>query len=154
MRAIFWPVEMGQGFDERGLIAARKKIPNELQDDFNNTVRGILERREEKIKTLMYGEIPQQLEGYVLAQAMAKDFGSTPQGRNCQKALDLLKDNETFQNEVAAKKSYQSVAEKSFRMSESALKQAMSRVAKRFPDTHYGKLAEQARTSGVVASAQ
>jgi len=152
MRNLFWPVELGVGFDERSLIRARKRLPDELQSEFNSIVSRILDDRLAKIQELLKSEeAKDSVLGYELAEQLSDDFGSTPHGRTSKSLIEPLEENDVFQSEVAAKNSYVAVAAKASRLSDSALKAAMNRVAKRFPETHYGKLADRVRETGILA---
>ncbi|MBA2115185.1 TlpA family protein disulfide reductase [Bremerella alba] len=142
MREILWPAEIGAKLDERSLISLRKKMDESLADEFNSTVTNYLNRQIEKIKTSREGTIPEQIAGYELAEMVATDFKSTPQGRACRDLVDKLDENEAFQDELTAKKLYDQGQQKA--NSPVTLKRMMGRVVSRYSDTHYGQEAQKA----------
>lgn len=142
LQQILWPAEIGAKLNERSLISLRKNMDEGLADEFNTAVTEYLNRQVEKIKTSRTGSIPEQINGYELAEAVATDFKSTPQGRACRELVDKLDDDETFQNEFTAKKLYDQGKQKA--NSPVTLKRMMGRVISRYADTHYGKEAQKA----------
>lgn len=142
LREILWPAEIGAKLDERSLISLRKKMDDSLADEFNSTVTDYLNTQIEKIKTSREGTIPEQIKGYELAEMVATDFKSTPQGRACRDLVDKLDENDTFQNELTAKKLYEQGKQKA--NSPVTLKRMMGRVVSRYADTHYGQEAQKA----------
>ena len=142
LRQILWPAEIGAKLDERSLISLRRNMDEKLSDEFNSAVGDYLNRQIEKIKASREGTIPEQLEGYELAETVATDFKSTPQGRACRELVDKLDEDEAFQNELTAKKLYQQGKQKA--NSPVALKRMMGRVISRYADTHYGQEAQKA----------
>lgn len=142
LREVLWPAEIGAKLDERSLISLRKKMDDSLADEFNTAVSDYLNRQVETIKTSREGSIPEQIKGYEIAEMVATDFKSTPQGRACRELVDTLEEDETFQNELTAKKLYDQGKQKA--NSAVTLKRMMGRVISRYADTHYGQEAQKA----------
>ncbi|QDU75556.1 hypothetical protein Pan97_25890 [Bremerella volcania] len=142
LREILWPAEIGAKLDERSLISLRKNMDESLADEFNSAVTDYLNRQIETIKTSREGTIPQQIKGYEIAEMVATDFKSTPQGRACRELVDKLEEDEVFQNELTAKKLYDQGKQKA--NSPVTLKRMMGRVISRYADTHYGQEAQKA----------
>ncbi|PQO35292.1 hypothetical protein C5Y96_09665 [Blastopirellula marina] len=142
LRELLWPAEIGAKLNERSLISLRKNMDEGLTGEFNTAVTEYLNRQVEKVKTSRTGSIPEQISGYELAETVATDFKSTPQGRACREFVDNLADDETFQNELTAKKLYDQGKQKA--NSPVTLKRMMGRVISRYADTYYGKEAQKA----------
>ncbi len=142
LKELLWPAEIGSRLDERSLISMRKKMQEPLASEFNTAVGGYLDRQIEKIKQSRQGTIPEQIEGYELADKVATDFKSTPQGRACRDLVNKLDEDETFQNELTAKKLYDQGMQKA--NSPVTLRRMMGRVISRYAETHYGQEAQKA----------
>jgi len=142
LREVLWPAEIGAKLDERSLISLRKNMDESLADEFNSAISDFLNRQIETIKSSREASMPEQIRGYELAEMVATDFKSTPQGRACRKLVDQLDEDEAFQDELTAKKLYDQGKQKA--TSPVALKRMMGRVISRYADTHYGQEAQKA----------
>ncbi|GAA4420648.1 hypothetical protein [Bremerella cremea] len=142
LKQLLWPAEVGSKLDERSLLSMRKNMDDDLTSEFNSAVSGFLNRQVEKIKASREGSMPERLAGYELAEQVATDFKSTPQGRACRELVDQLKEDESFQDELTAKKLYEQGMQKA--NSAVTLRRAMGRVISRYPETHFGKEAQKA----------
>lgn len=142
LREMLWPAEIGAKLDERSLISMRKNMDEKLTDEFNTAVTGYLNRQIETIKASREASIPEQIKGYEIAEMVATDFKSTPQGRACKDLVDKLEEDEAFQDELTAKKLYDQGKQKA--NSPVTLKRMMGRVISRYADTHYGQEAQKA----------
>jgi len=142
LREILWPAEIGAKLDERSLISLRKKMDDSLAQEFNTAVSDFLNRQIETIKASREGTVPEQISGFEIAESVATDFKSTPQGRACRDLVEKLEQDEDFQNELTAKKLYDQAQQKA--TSPVTLKRMMGRVISRYADTHYGQEAQKA----------
>lgn len=141
LKHVLWPIELGSKLDERTLLAMRKMMDDTLAEEFNSAISSFLDRQVQKIADSREGTVPQQIHGYELAELIATDFKSTPQGRACRGLLDKLDENESFQNELTAKKLYDQAMQKG--STPVALRRMMARASSRFPETHFGKEAQK-----------
>ena len=142
LKNVLWPAEIGAKLDERSLISLRRNMDEGMSDEFNTAVTDYLNRQIEMIKTSREGTIPEKIKGYEIAEMVATDFKSTPQGRACRDLVDKLDEDETFQNELTAKKLYDQGKQKA--NSPVTLKRMMGRVISRYADTYYGQEAQKA----------
>lgn len=142
LKELLWPAEIGAKMNERSLISLRKNMDDDLADEFNSAITDFLNRQIETIKSSREGSIPEKIHGYEVAEMVATDFKSTPQGRACRELIDKLDEDETFQDELTAKKLYDQGMQKA--NSPVTLKRMMGRVISRYADTHYGQEAQKA----------
>ncbi len=141
LKQVLWPIELGSKLDERSLLAMRKKMDESLAQEFNTAISSFLDRQVKEIADSREGTVPQQIQGYEKAEIIATDFKSTPQGRACRGLLDKLEENETFQDELTAKKLYDQAMQKG--STPVTLRRMMARASSRFPETYYGKEAQK-----------
>lgn len=141
LKQVLWPIELGSKLDERTLLAMRKKMDESLAQEFNAAISSFLDRQVQEIADSREGTVPQQIKGYEMAEMIATDFKSTPQGRACRGLLDKLEEDQTFQDELTAKKLYDQAMQKG--STPVTLRRMMARASSRFPETHFGKEAQK-----------
>jgi len=143
MRQIFWPVELGAPFTEKTLLTARRRLPEEMHDTFNGVISSYLQRQLQRCKDLYAGDMGEKIEAYELAKEIMAGFSGTPQGRQCRTFVTTMDGDKDFKVEIAASKAY-AYAVRKVKVSPASLKREMTKVASRFEETHFGRLAAQA----------
>jgi hypothetical protein len=144
VKSIVWQLEMGnlsilpqiaQPKNLRGLSKDEQKSLAEMSEKF-------LDGQVATIKDLSAGEMPQRLQAFEKATALATYFRSTPQGKDAGKTVaDFQKDAE-FRREVTAKKMYLADHAKAGG-NEMQLAKLLRGLVTHFGDTYYGGLAKQ-----------
>ncbi|RCS43265.1 hypothetical protein DTL42_19100 [Bremerella cremea] len=141
LKQVLWPLELGSNLDERSLLAMRKKMDEPLANEFNSAISDFLDGQVKEIADSRKGTVPQQIKGYEMAEAIATNFKSTPQGRACRGLLDKLEEDKAFQEELTAKKLYDQAMQKG--TTPVTLRRMMGRASSRFPEAYYGKEAQK-----------
>ena len=84
---------------------------------------------------------------YLTVRRIAGHLGDTKPGKDAKAMADKLRSDPAVRNEAAAEKAYRTLMAKAAKLKpdvrERALAKALSQLAAKYPDTRYGRLAEQ-----------
>ena len=147
VKLLFWPWELGGG-SETALRSVQKKLRPEQREEVDAAVNRYLDARIERIRGLYKGTVEERFEAYETAVALSGTFKNAEQSQKAKQVVAYMEKDEQFNRELGAKKAYDGAMARATGQPGREARYLRS-VAKRFADTHYGKLAEAA-----VASAE
>lgn len=152
VKEALWPVEMGQPVTDKSLLKLRAGLPEDNQDEFNQAIRGFLDKRLSQCEAAASGDAPAQIKAYQLAGGLAKSFGTTPQGRQAKAIVAKFEESTQFKKEIAAGKYYERTMQTGG--TPAAMRRALMKVANRFEGTYYGDLAAKTAQSEDAAGGE
>jgi thiol-disulfide isomerase/thioredoxin len=143
VQTALWPIELGD-FSEAAVKRAKTPLGASEKDEVDAAVGKLLDARLGEIRGLYKGSAAEQLQAYEKATALGKTFKQSPQSKKAREVAAFLDKDEDFKHELAAKKAYDALMQRSASTTPRARTAALKGIAERFEGTHYGEVAKEA----------
>jgi hypothetical protein len=143
VQAALWPIEIGD-LTEATVKKAKTPLGASEKDEVDAAVAKLLDARLGEIRGLYKGSAAEQLQAHEKATALGKTFKQSPQSKKAREVVAFLEKDEDFKRELAAKKAYDALMQRSAATTPRGRTAALKGLAERFEGTHYGQLAQEA----------
>jgi hypothetical protein len=143
VQTALWPVELGD-LSEAAVKRAKTPLGASEKEEVDAAVGKLLDARLGEIKGLYKGSAAERLQAHEKAAALGKTFKQSPQSKKAREVAAFLEKDEDFKRELAAKKAYDALMQKSAATTPRGRTAALKGLAERFEGTHYGEVAQEA----------